>query len=201
MSVWKSERLLLQAAHVSFLNISGGCGRCSFLLCTAGGTSANGLPAPLAPARESGHQFLHSVVPHGTEDAPCRTVVPRSLGCRDLAGRSSRSHKCGSDSPGVCRERLVNCECTFLLMDPLWLQHPCGAWVWPLSAFFLIFATLPEADESWGKVAFSELTEVRAWLHSIELTTVLGGQVLFFGPLLLVGALGRLPDPGLGMRR
>ena len=44
-------------------------------------------------------------------------------------------------------------------------------------------------------------TEVGAWLHSIEQTTVLGGQVLLFGPLLLVGALGRLPDPGLGMRR
>lgn len=97
-------------------------------------------------------------------------------------GRSSRSHKCGSDSPCVCREKgSDDCECAFLLMDPLWLQHPCGSLGLTLSAFFLIFATLPEADESWGQVAFSELTEVRAWLHSIELTTVLGGQVLFLG--------------------
>ena len=62
-SVWKSERLLLQATHVSFLYISSGFGCRSFLLCTAGGISARGLPAPLVPARESGHQLLHSVVP------------------------------------------------------------------------------------------------------------------------------------------
>ena len=62
-SVWKSERLLLQATHVSFLYISSGFGCRSFLLCTAGGIRARGLPAPLVPARESGHQLLHSVVP------------------------------------------------------------------------------------------------------------------------------------------
>lgn len=55
-------------------------------LCTAGGTSANGLPAPLAPARKRTPVPSFCGVPHGTEDAPCRTVVPRSLGCRDLAG-------------------------------------------------------------------------------------------------------------------
>lgn len=81
-------------------------------------------------------------------------------------------------------------------MDPLRPRHPCGAWSWPSFASFLIFATIPGADESWGQVAFSELAEVGAVYT--ELTTVLGGQVLFFGPLLLVGALGRLPDQGWG---